>query len=282
MHYTSPEVYKYISKQTNDPIIERKTCSLSWTQFAIFQSDLDFYNKISPVFNEKKYTIPTPTLCPEERQRRRLMFRNERKLYKRKCDATGESIISIYSPNNSSVVYNIWYRLSDKRDAMKYWESLQDNESIFTQLKNLHTSFPQPSLINLWNENAEYGNHSGWNKDCYLIFYSDYNEWCCYLDHSFHNNDCYDSSYTNWCISCYSTMSSRDCRSSTYVENSSSCNDIHYSDQCIDCEFCILCTNQSHKKYCFNNKQYTKEEYLIHKQTFDALSIQDKFLSFFL
>jgi hypothetical protein len=59
---------------------------------------LEFYDKISPIFGGKKYSIPSPTLCPEEREKRRLMFRNERKLYKRKCDLSGKEIISVYNP----------------------------------------------------------------------------------------------------------------------------------------------------------------------------------------
>ncbi|MEI7477826.1 MAG: hypothetical protein WCJ81_04935 [bacterium] len=90
MQYTSREVYEYVSQKTNDPIIERRTCAVSGAEFPIYQSDVLFYDKISPTFNGTKYQIPYPTLCPEERQRRRLLFRNERKLYKRKCDATGE------------------------------------------------------------------------------------------------------------------------------------------------------------------------------------------------
>jgi hypothetical protein len=62
--------------------------------------------------------IPIPTLCPEERQRRRLIFRNERKLYKRKCDATGDTIVSIYSPDKPYKVYEEEYRKSDKRDEV--------------------------------------------------------------------------------------------------------------------------------------------------------------------
>ena len=50
MPYTSKQVYEYISRQTNDPIIEWKTCTISGTQFPIYQSDLDFYTKISPTF----------------------------------------------------------------------------------------------------------------------------------------------------------------------------------------------------------------------------------------
>ena len=121
MHYTTKETYEFISKQTNDQIVERKTCEISWQNFPIFQSDLEFYDKISPVFDWKKYQIPTPKLCPEERQRRRLLFRNERKLYRRKCDATGENIISMYSPDKNIKVYNKKYRWSDKRDPMKHW-----------------------------------------------------------------------------------------------------------------------------------------------------------------
>ena len=51
MHYTSKEVYDYISRQMNDPIMEWKTCEVSGAQFPIYQSDLEFYDKISPVIN---------------------------------------------------------------------------------------------------------------------------------------------------------------------------------------------------------------------------------------
>jgi len=88
MNYTQPPVYEFISKQISDPIVEWKTCRLSGTQFPIYQSDKEFYDRVSPVIGGVKYALPTPTLCPEERQRRRLSFRNERNLYKRTCDLT--------------------------------------------------------------------------------------------------------------------------------------------------------------------------------------------------
>ena len=46
MEYTSKEVYEYISKQTNDPIVERKTCAVSGVLFPIYKSDLEFYEKV--------------------------------------------------------------------------------------------------------------------------------------------------------------------------------------------------------------------------------------------
>jgi hypothetical protein len=108
--YTSRDVYEYISQQANDPILERRRCAVSGAEFPIYASDAAFYEKISPSFDGIKYNIPYPTLCPEERQKRRLLFRNERNLYKRTCDATGESIISIYSPDKPYKVYNQKFR----------------------------------------------------------------------------------------------------------------------------------------------------------------------------
>ena len=90
------DVYEFVSKQMSDPIVERKTCAVSGTPFAIFQSDVDFYEKISPSFDGKKFPMPTPALCPEERERRRYARRNEWHLYRRKCDKTGKSIMAMY------------------------------------------------------------------------------------------------------------------------------------------------------------------------------------------
>ena len=51
MNYTSREVYEFISTKTNDPIVQWKTCAISGAEFPIYQSDLEFYDKISPSFN---------------------------------------------------------------------------------------------------------------------------------------------------------------------------------------------------------------------------------------
>ena len=82
----------------SENLVESKTCRKCQAGFPITDKDLEFYDKVSPNFGGKKYSIPSPTLCPDCRQQRRLSFRNERKLYKRKCDATGKDIVSIYAP----------------------------------------------------------------------------------------------------------------------------------------------------------------------------------------
>jgi hypothetical protein len=142
MQYTSREVYEYISKQTNDPIVEWKTCAISGTQFPIYESDYNFYNKISPTFAGTKFQIPTPALCPEERQRRRLLFRNERRLYRRTCDFSGKEIISIYSPDKTYKVYDqkVWW--SDQRDPMNYGRDFDFSKTFGENFADISQQIP--------------------------------------------------------------------------------------------------------------------------------------------
>lgn len=97
-----------------------KSCLHCQSTFEITMENFDFYQKISPIFVDQKIEIPSPTLCPDCRQRRRMAFRNERNLYRRSCDASGKQIISIYKPDCGFKVYDqkIWW--SDSRDAMTY------------------------------------------------------------------------------------------------------------------------------------------------------------------
>jgi hypothetical protein len=111
-----------------EKVIETKKCKHCSNSFDITNKDLEFYNKVSPSFPSpdskesdlKKIQIPPPTLCPECREQRRMVWRNERKLYKRKCDLTGIDIISIYSPEKPYKVYEQIEWWSDKWNALKY------------------------------------------------------------------------------------------------------------------------------------------------------------------
>ena len=77
----------------------------------------------APLQRSLRYLIPPPTLCPDCRQQRRLAFRNERKLYKRKCDATGREMLSMFPPTSPYIIYHpdAWY-VHDciRKDAVPY------------------------------------------------------------------------------------------------------------------------------------------------------------------
>ena len=131
----------------NEKILETKQCTHCSSTFEITDKDLEFYNKISPIFNDEKYSIPTPKLCPDCRQQRRLSFSNARKLYKRKCDATGKDIISIYSTNKKYSVYNNSFWWSDNWSIEDYILDFDSNKKVSDQFLELFNMVPKRALI---------------------------------------------------------------------------------------------------------------------------------------
>ena len=67
------------------------------------------------------------------------------KRYKRKCDFSGETIVTNYAPNARFPVYKFSYFESDKRDPA----SLEYNPQrlFFSQLKELQEKIPHPHML---------------------------------------------------------------------------------------------------------------------------------------
>ena len=239
-----------------------KNCKNCQAQYEITQEDLDFYDKVSPVFGWKKYDIPTPTFCPDCRQQRKLAWRNERKLYKRKCNATGKNIISIYSPDKPYKVYSQEEWWSDKWNWTDYWVDFDFSKPFFEQFRKLMLTVPRLSLLSKNSENSEYINHWSNNKDCYLstiIFNS---------ENVLHSRKIYSSSMISdsWYIfekwemlyECFWWENLYNCKYCSICLDSSN---LFF---CIDCKWCSDCFmsyNLRNKKYCFYNEQLSKEEY---------------------
>ena len=263
MHYTSKDVYEFISKQINDPIVERKTCRVSEKKFPIYQNDKDFYGKISPSFAGKKYSIPAPTLCPEERHRRRMAWRNERIIYKRTCDATKKQIVSVYSPTSPFIVYDQKEWWSDNRDPLSYGQEIDLQRSFFEQFHDLMLHVPRANIVNTNSENAEYTNYTANNKDCYLIFSNSYggNEKCLYGTCLARSDNCADVIQIFDCSFCYEIIDCSNCHSLRYSTNCKDCHTSWFLKDCIGCRDCVGCYGLRGAEYCLFNKQYTKQEY---------------------
>jgi len=90
--------------------MENRNCQNCKKEFTIEPEDFVFYEKIK---------VPPPTFCSECKTIRRLTWRNEMSLYKRKCGAEGhdEMVISIYHPDEVINVVDLKYfaRLSYDR-----------------------------------------------------------------------------------------------------------------------------------------------------------------------
>ena len=152
----------------DEKVIETRACRACSTPFAITDRDMAFYEKVSPTFNGKKELISSPTLCPDCRQQRRLAFRNERKLYRRKCDVTGKEIISMYSPDKPYKVYDQKEWWGDRWDALKYGREFDFGRGFFEQLSDLIRAVPRMTLVNVDNQNSPITNYTGNSKNIYL------------------------------------------------------------------------------------------------------------------
>ena len=125
---------------------QTQTCQNCQAKFTLTEEDLNYFN------NEIK--IPVPTFCPDCRQQRRLTWRNEDNLYKRKCDATGKEIISVFSAEKPFPVYSNDYWYTDKWDAMQYGRDFDFSRPFFEQFQELLNSVPQLALSSISNQNS--------------------------------------------------------------------------------------------------------------------------------
>lgn len=239
----------------------KKTCRNCAETFQITDADMLFYSKVSPIFAGKKYTIPTPTLCPDCRQQRRLAFRNERKLYHRKCDLSGKEIISMYSSDKKIKVYDreVWW--SDKWDAMEYGRDFDFDKPFFEQYNQLIGVVPRIALNNKEPENSEYCNFSLQNKNSYLLFTAAFCENTYYSNRCLYLKDCADCSSSNECELCYELIDCEKCYNSKYLQNSTNCSDCTLGYNLRNCQNCFACYNLNNAGFCIENKKYTESEY---------------------
>ena len=280
----SPDLYEHISLQISDPIIEWKTCPVSGQKFAIFQKDREFLDTISPTFAGQKFVIPNPILCPEERQARRLMQRNERNFYKSTCALTGKSIITNINPKLGEPVYDTKVRRWDGRDARDCGQDRDPSSSFFSQFHALRKKVPKIALMNdngVGNTNCEYTYDFSYGKDCYMSVEVINSENCYFCVDSCDCKfmiDCATSYYSNYCIECNDSYKLYNC---AYVSNSSECTNVLFARDCKGCSDCIGCVGLRNTNYHIFNKKVTKEEFIVYKESLfqRLLTERDSFLA---
>ncbi|MDD5770529.1 MAG: hypothetical protein PHE25_06165 [Candidatus Gracilibacteria bacterium] len=251
-----------------EKVVEIKTCRHCNSSFEITDKDLEFYQKVSPSFGGKKYNIPSPSLCPDCRQQRRLSFRNEKKLYKRRCDATGKEIISIYSPDKPYKVYEQSYWWSDNWNPLDYGRDFDFSKSFFSQFDELMKEIPKIAIFRDKSmENSDYSNYGQYCKNtylcnnCYNLSNSYYSTSCFPFIHNeeTQNIDCEDCNDSSFIYECIDLKESYNCFYSNKLEG---CNDCYFCDNLFGCSFCLFSINQKNKKLLFLNNQITKDEFI--------------------
>ncbi len=233
----------------------KRICKVSGREFEITDEDLKFYEKMK---------VPPPTLCPSERQRRKLAWRNERTLYKSKCGLCGNNMISAFPEDTPYTVYcqKCWW--SDKWNATDYASRDFDfNRPFFEQFEELLKAVPIFGLFNDYQslQNCEYVNYLTDAKNCYLTFASNFLEDCMYSSYIWESKDCMDCSYSTALTLCYECIDCNNCYRCWYLQNSKGCSDCYYGNGLENCSDCYGCVNLVNKQFCFFNEQLSKEEY---------------------
>ncbi len=241
--------------------MESKICSQCQINFSINNEDIALLTKISPETNGKKFPIPLPSLCPQCREQQRLVWRNERKLYKRKCHLCQKEMVSIYSPDKDYKVCCAKCFWSDQWDPINIGQNYDFDQSFFKQFNQLLHESKLLSLVSTNNENSDFTNHESESKNCYLNVGGHYNENCYYNTYSLNGKNNIDNYWISYCENLYNSVNCAKCNNSSYLNDCAGCDNCHFCQDCLECKNCFASANLSHKEYYFFNQPLSKDKY---------------------
>ncbi len=243
--------------------MENKTCRQCNSNFTVTDEDLAFINKISPEFSGKKYLIPSPTLCPDCRLRRRLAWRNVRYIYRRKSDLSGQDLISIFAPNNPFKTYHTKEINDPSFDPIVYGRNFDFSQNFFDQFRKLQLEVPRAhaSVVIETMENSEFANLALYLKNAYMSFGAVRDEDVCFCDSVWDSKKCLDCYYCNFCENGYQLVDCNNVYQGYFDLNCTNCREISLCIDLISCQNCFGCAGLRNKQYCFFNQQLSKDEY---------------------
>ena len=229
-----------------------KKCSISGEAFLISDEELAFYRRAG---------LPLPSLCPQERNRRRISYRNFRSLYHRNCSGSGKKIISMYDTDAPFPVFESSYWWSDAWNAFAYGKELDFQRPFFMQYQELSNCVPRFNLSHVRTENCSYSNMVIDSRNCYLIFGCVRDEDCMYGHIVWDCQNCIDNLYAYRCQWCSHNVDVVDCYDVHFSFESSGCKESYFMYDCANCQNCFACYNLRNKQYCFFNRQLTADAY---------------------
>lgn len=239
---------------------EQKQCRLCNEDFTVENDDIDFLDRVSPIYQGKKYKISSPDLCPICRSRNRQVFRNIRNLYKRKDD-NGKTFFTHYGSTVPFPVYDSAKWWSDDWDATDYAQEYSSEKRFFEQFGELFSRVPSLGRLTLSVEDCDYTNGIANSKHCFLSFNVDNSENCYYVTDCMGSRSCVDCLAISDCEYCHECIR---CTSCTDLKNSircSNCSESMFLTDCRNCTNCIGCVNITNKQYYVFNKKVDKNEY---------------------
>jgi len=234
-------------------ITENRKCQNCGDVFLIEPEDFKFYEKMQ---------VPPPTFCPDCRFQRRLLFRNNRVLYRRECALCKKPMLSVYQKDRPYTVYCRECWLSDRWSPVDYGVDYNFSKNFFEQLQDLQQKVPRANLYQTNFVSSEYCSYGLDFKECYLLFGGHNDERIYFSTQVFDSRDSMDLGFCEKIEFSYELF---ECKRTNMLFFSHHCVDCIASYYLVDCKNCINCfgcVGLVNKQYHIFNKPYTKEEYL--------------------
>ncbi|MBT6068296.1 hypothetical protein HOG48_00920 [Candidatus Peregrinibacteria bacterium] len=229
-----------------------KKCKITGASFTVSDKEIETCEVLG---------IPLPDIGPIERIRQTMSARNEWKLYHRKCDATGERILSAYHEDSSYTVYKneIWW--GDSWEGTDYGRDFDFDRPFFEQFIELQQVAPREGTSIFNCENCDYNSHARTSRNSYLSALMVNSEDVYYSYWTPGSKDIFDSAYSHdselfyWCTH---VENSYGC---VCLEESGNCHDCCFSFQLRGCKNCLFCSNLVNKEYHIFNKPCSEKEF---------------------
>ena len=231
---------------------ETKNCQNCKKDFVIEPDDFSFYEKIK---------VSPPTFCPDCRFQRRMTWRNDWHLFKKKDALTGEEIFSFLPEESPVKIYDRDYWWSDKWDPMEYSQDYDFSRPFFEQFKDLFYKVPLPAHSMHSIVNCHYCTNANNIKNCYLVRGATFTEDSAYLIWDHASKQCLDSHMTNKCELSYGNVNTTACYRTLFSVDCESCQEVTLCKDCVGCNSCFGSIGLRNKSYCIFNQEYSKEEY---------------------
>ncbi len=242
-----------------------KKCKLCGVEFEISPKDKDCVDI---------HGVSHPQYCRLCSWKRKLSWQNEHRIYKRNCDATGKTMISIYKDNINFPVYEkeFWTEGKWTLPEMDY----DKNRPFLEQYFEFSKKVPRPGTNRVSAENSEYAHLIFDSRNCYLSFQVFQSEDLigCYrairLKNSVNSFFCIDSELLYECVNCSRGYNLK------FSEDSENCMDSAFLYDCKGCRNCFMSWNLRNKEYYFKNQKLSKEEYEKKIAEYDFSSLDDQ------
>ena len=253
----TPEFDKAIKAILADLKPHDRKCGECGGEFRIEPEDIEFL---------KKFSVPSPTLCPACRLRRKLAYRINMLpvFYKKSCAAPGhsEKVLAFYPEDNPIPVYDDSFYLSDKWDPISFGIDFSPGAPFFEEFYKFAVKVPHQTLQrDPRGIGCEYTISGLSSKNCYIatspirsenVYYARLPVGC--RD----SLDIHDVDNSEWC---YEGVRLSRCYGCFYSTDLADCVDSYFLFDCVNCQNCFGCTNLRNKKYCFLNEQLSKDDY---------------------